>query len=213
VWMFVARYGAWWLARIKWRNVAPPDARQTFVVGWAGMRGVVSLATALALPRSTPERDLLIFVTFCVILATLVGQGLTLPLIIRALGLGVTGDRVADESDELRARSAAEGAAVARIEELADEWPTHLPLIDALRAQYGHRATHLGNHTSDQDGLTADGASAAEQELVEHRKIRRAVIDAERSAVLDLRDRGLIGDEAWRRVERDLDLEELRMEA
>jgi CPA1 family monovalent cation:H+ antiporter len=174
------------------------------------MRGVVSLATALALPLGTPERDLLIFVTFCVILATLVGQGLTLPLLIRALGVGADGD---GERDELRARTAAAEAAVARIEQLADEWPTHLPLIDALRAQYGHRSTHLGTQPASADGSSGEGVSAAEQELVEHRKIRRAVIDAERAAVLDLRDRGVIEDEAWRRVERDLDLEELRMEA
>ena len=210
VWVFSARYLAWWLARLRRRHALPPDPRQTFVVGWAGMRGVVSLATALALPLGTPERDLLIFVTFCVILATLVGQGLSLPLLIRALGVGADGD---GERDELRARTTAAEAAVARIEQLADEWPTHLPLIDALRAQYGHRATHLGTQPASADGSSGEGVSAAEQELVEHRKIRRAVIDAERAAVLDLRDRGVIDDEAWRRVERDLDLEELRMEA
>ena len=210
VWVFSARYLVWGLARRKRKHARPPNAAQTFVVGWAGMRGVVSLATALALPLGTPERDLLIFVTFCVILATLVGQGLSLPVIIRALGLGADG---AGERDELRARTAAAEAAVARIEQLAEEWPTHLPLIDALRAQYGHRASHLGEYPASADGSPGEGASAAEQELVEHRKIRRAVIDAQRAAVLELRDRGVIDDEAWRHVERDLDLEELRMEA
>lgn len=117
---------------------------------------VTSQTPALTVPLAMPERDLLIFVTFGVILATLVGQGLTLPVIILALG--------------------------ARIDQLADEWPTHLPLIDTLRAQYGHRATLPGNHPANADGSPGEGASAAEQELVEHRKIRRAVIDAERAA-------------------------------
>ena len=87
-------------------------------------------------------------------------------------------------------------------------------MIDTLRSQYVHRETHLdeaqlGADTSNEH--VSDGA--AEQELLEHRLIRRAVIDAERSAVLNLRARGEIHDDVWRRIERDLDLEELRMEA
>jgi monovalent cation/hydrogen antiporter len=105
-------------------------------------------------------------------------------------------------------------AAAARIDELAAEWPGHLPLIDTLRSQYEHRASHLGEHGPEEarrDGTASD--EAATQELLEHRAIRHAVIEAERAAVLDLRDRGEISDEVWRRIERDLDLEELRMEA
>jgi len=187
----------------------PGRWREALVVGWAGMRGVVSMATALALPLATPERELLIFLTFFVILVTLVGQGLTLPLLIRLLGVVDDGDGPVQET---RARAVAVDAAVARIEQLADEWPTHLPLVDALRAQYGHRASHLGEHIDavDENGhLTND----SEQELLEHRLIRRAVIDAEREAVLNLRANGDLDDESWRRIERDLDLEELRMEA
>jgi Na+/H+ antiporter len=212
MWVFAHTYSAWWMRRLRSRSEPAPDAAETFVIGWAGMRGVVSLATALALPLATPERDLLIFVAFCVILATLVGQGLSLPLVIRALGVGGDG---AGEREEMRARTIAAEAALARIEQLADEWPTHLPLIDTLRSQYGHRASHLGDvHTENgTSGGNGGGDDAALQELLEHRQIRRAVIDAERAAVLGLRDRGAINDEAWRRVERDLDLEELRMEA
>jgi Na+/H+ antiporter len=210
VWLFCAAYFTWWPRR-RLHNDARPLWTRTFVVGWAGMRGVVSLATALALPLSIDGRDVLIFITFCVILATLVGQGLTLPLIIRILG--VDGD-ASGERDEHHARAIAAEAAVGRIEQLAAEWPGHLPLIDTLRAQYGHRATHLGEHPS-ANGNQADSVpdAEAEQELLEHRQIRRAVIDAERDAILELRRRGTINDEAWRTVERDLDLEELRMEA
>jgi CPA1 family monovalent cation:H+ antiporter len=194
----------------RWRGDRIPWS-ETVVAGWAGMRGVVSLATALALPFATPERDLLIFLTFCVILVTLVGQGLSLPLLIRTLGVADDG---AGEHQELHAQSVAWQAALARIEQLADQWPTHRPLIDTLRTQYTHRASHVGQHAgADAMGHEWVGDEAAQQELLEHRLIRRAVIDAERAAVLDLRRRGQIDDRTWRRIERDMDLEEIRMEA
>jgi monovalent cation/hydrogen antiporter len=211
VWVFAFWAVRRWIARRTGKSAPDNDARETFVVGWAGMRGVVSLATALALPLSLAEREVLIFVTFAVIMVTLGGQGLTLPLVVRALGIGAQNARHGDR-DELQARTAAAEAAVARIEELAEEWPTHRPLIDTLRAQYEHRAGHLSDYAATLDGSSTD-EGAAEQELIEHRKIRRAVIDAERAAILGLRGQGAIDDDAWRRVERDLDLEELRMEA
>lgn len=185
-------------------NEGEPNQRELFVAGWAGMRGVVSLAAVLALPQNTPERDLLIFLTFFVILATLVGQGLTLPLIIRALGVGTDGTAAAQQ--ELHARRIATDAASARLVELRNEWPSHLPLIDTLQAQYDHRASHLG-----QDG--DEDVEHFDQELVEHHLIRKAVIDAERAAVLDLRVKGELDDEIWRQIERDFDLEDIRMDA
>ena len=186
------------------------DWRETLVIGWSGLRGVVSLAIALALPLSTPDRGALLFVTFGVILVTLVGQGLSLPLLTRLLGIG--GDDLEDRQ-ELHARAVAAQAAIARIDGLAEQWPGHLPLIDTLRLQYEHRATHL-EESLDDEGADGSGRSpGAEQELLEHRLIRRTLIDAERSAVLQLRQRGEVTDDVWRRIERDLDLEELRMEA
>jgi CPA1 family monovalent cation:H+ antiporter len=211
------------LTRLGWVALAAVMSRlrgkpapwpETFIVGWAGMRGVVSLATALALPLETPDRQLLLFLAFCVILATLVGQGLTLPWVIRTLGVADDGSSVEQEA---HARSVAVDAACGRIVQLAEEWPTHLPLVETLKAQYQHRKTHL----FDQQALRADEADentppreqSAEQELLEHRAIRRSVIDAERAAILELRREGEITDQVWRRVERDLDLEELRLEA
>ena len=138
------------------------------------------------------------------ILATLVGQGLTLPLIMRALGISADGG---DRNEELHARQAAAEAAVDRIEELGRQWPNHMEVIDALRAQYSHRATDIAQHHGEQ------AADESEQELLEHRIIRSAVIDAEREAILRLRETGGLGDEVFRKIERDLDLEELRMEA
>jgi monovalent cation/hydrogen antiporter len=210
-WAFAAAGLTSGFRRLRHGHEPPPPWRETFVVGWAGLRGVVSLALALALPLSINGRGVLLFITFGVILVTLVGQGLTLPLVTRLLRIG--GDGLDGREEALARRIAAEEA-VARIEELAREWPGHLPLIETLRSQYQHRATHLGEARLGEgspNGRVPD--VAAEQELLEHRRIRRAVIDAERGAVLRLRDRGAINDEVWRRVERDLDLEELRMEA
>lgn len=214
IWVFVTD----WLAHPRRSRSANRAAwREDVVIAWAGMRGVVSLAAALALPFTInsgepfQERDLLIFLTICVILVTLVGQGLTFPAVLRVLR--VHGDG-AEEQEEGSAREAALEAAQARIEALASEWPDHLPLIDTLRAQYGHRASHVDDRGRLIDGRVASVApSAAEQEVIEHRAIRHAVIEAQRDAILDLRDRGEISDDVLRGIERDLDLEELRMEA
>jgi Na+/H+ antiporter len=209
-WVYPATYIPRLLsAKIRERE-GMPAPRYVFVVAWAGMRGVVSLAAALALPLSLPdgtpfpERNLLIFLTFAVILATLVGQGLTLPLLIRRLGIASDGGQAHEEA---HVRRAAAEAAVAEIERLAEKWPDHLPLIETLRSQYGHRAEHLG------DLHSAVPENETEKELLEHREIRRAVIDAERETIIRLRDSGAISDDTFRAVERDLDLEELRMEA
>jgi CPA1 family monovalent cation:H+ antiporter len=207
-WVFPSAYLPRLLsAKIRKRETMPPP-RNVLIIGWAGMRGVVSLAAALALPLTVkdgspfPERDLVIFLTFSVILATLVGQGLTLPLLIRWLGVGDDGS---EAHEELHAREAAVGAALRRLDELADEWPGHLELIDHLRERHQHATEHLEHdHES--------GEVPKDQEAIEHAIIQRAVIDAQRLAVIDLRDRGVISDEAVRVVVRGLDLEELRAE-
>ncbi len=179
----------------------PVSTRSAVVVSWAGMRGAVSLAAALALPFGFPERDLLIFLAFCVILVTLVGQGLTLAPLIKVLG--VTGDAdVAREEEEARRTSTQ--AALDELERLREAWPAHLPLIDRLADQFGHRMEHLS-----EDGE----ASEVEQERLEHRAILASVLTAERSAVAEMRDRGEIDDGVLRAMERELDLEELRLSA
>jgi monovalent cation/hydrogen antiporter len=146
-----------------------------------------------------------IFLTFAVILATLVGQGLTLPLLIRRLRIddGAAGAG----QEEAFARYVTADAATAQLDELAAQWPGHLELIDNLRAQFEHQSRHA---VVRQDADESE--EAEEQELLEHREIRMGVLNAEREALLALRDRGAISDQIFRRVERDLDLEELRME-
>ena len=183
---------------------------EALVLSWAGMRGVVSLAAALALPialpsgASFPARDALIVVTFTVILVTLVGQGLTLPAVIKAVKLG-GGDNAA-QHEEAHARGELIGEATRRIGELYGVWPGHRELLDQLMTTYRHRSEHADLHHE-------EPGSDAEQELVEHRQIRRSVIDAQREALQRMRDRGAIDDDALRSIERDLDLEEVRMEA
>ena len=204
---------ALWVIGMNVRELLSDDQRRTrlresLVLSWAGMRGVVSLAAALALPVSLPgstlpARDAIIVITFTVILVTLVGQGLTLPLVIRALGLGSDDDEGHEES---HARQELIGQALQRINELEKKWPTHKPLIDQLRASYQHRAEH-------EEQLHEAPGNEAEQELVEHRQIRSDVIDAQRDALREMRDRGAIDDDVLRSIERELDLEEIRMEA
>jgi CPA1 family monovalent cation:H+ antiporter len=201
VWIFPWTYLPFRLSA-RWRaSMFRPPRASVFVVGWAGMRGAVSLAAALSLPLEPtpfPERDLLIFLTFCVILATLVGQGLTLPWIVGRLGL-VAGRGI--EREETLARQAAIDAALERLEDLALEYPDHLELVDQLRARYEHEADHAA-----EDMAIGD----EDRELLEHQAIRGAVIEVQREAIIRLRDDGAIGDLALRRVERDLDLEVLR---
>ena len=179
------------------------------VLSWAGMRGVVSLAAALALPlalpggRPFPAREGLVVVTVTVIVLTLVGQGLTLSRLIRAIGVG--GDAGMRE-EEARARARLLAAANERLDELYPVWPGHHPLLDQLRVTYRHRFEHVDR----QRDPSGDGH---DQELIEHREIRRTIIDAEREALLRLRAEGEVDDEVLRDLEQELDLEERRMDA
>jgi len=202
VWVFPATYVPRMLsAKIRAHDPYPPPT-SVFVVSWAGMRGAVSLAAALALPLSPPfpDRDLVIFLTFCVIVATLVGQGLSLPLVVRRLGVMAS---TGPDAEEARARLAATDAALNRLTDLELEYPTHKPLIDQLRTRYEHEAGHVSPNP--------EGPRDEEElELLEHLEIRNAVLDAERDAVISLRDEGIIGDEVLTRIQRDLDLEAVR---
>jgi Na+/H+ antiporter len=176
--------------------------RLTFVVGWAGLRGAVSLAAALALPEEFPERNLIVLLTFAVILVTLVGQGLTLPRVLRWAGW----DGVEFDGDETTsARAAAYQAGLDEIERARPDWPTHQPLFDRLESGLRDRTQHLATEDPDE---TAE----RRQERIEHEQIQHAIIAAQRTAVIELRDQGGINDQTLRLVERELDLEELRME-
>jgi CPA1 family monovalent cation:H+ antiporter len=201
VWVFPATYlPRYLLPKLRERDPYPP-ARAVVIVSWAGMRGVVSLAAAQALVPDFPQRPLILYLTFCVIVATLVGQGLTLPWLIRRLGVTASGDGLEDE--EIYARQVAVEAGLARLEELRTEYPGHLPLIDQIRDDLQHELTHVAPG----EDVTIDESM---QEALDHRAIRAAVLLVQREAVIELRDRGIINDETLRRIELELDLEAVR---
>jgi len=175
------------------------------VLAWAGMRGVVSLAAAFALPAGFPERSLILFLTFVVVVGTLLIQGLTLPALIR--WLGVTGtEEQQDLIREAGAQHAAANAALARLDqELAGSSFVPEDVVSRLREKAEIRQLgaweRLGGRGSP-DGV------AIEPPSVSFRRLRRSMIDAERDVFIDLRDRGQIDDQVLARVQRELDLEE-----
>jgi len=211
IWVYPATYLPRWLfPSIERRDPAPP-ARVPLILGWGGMRGAVTLAAALALDTDFPNREAVIFLAFSVILVTLLGQGLTLPWLIRTLNVR---DDDSLLHEEMHARRTATDAALRRIEEMRTEVPNHLPLLNQLQERYEHREEHLVHeHTDDLDGSLPEELTPEEVEAMEHDEMRRSIISAERLAILELRDRGEITVETLRRLERDLDLDELRREA
>jgi monovalent cation/hydrogen antiporter len=177
--------------------------RPRMVLAWSGMRGAVSLAAALALPADTPQRDLLVFLTFAVILATLVLQGLTLPTVIRRLG--VHGDDT-EEREELRARMVATQAALARLDELAGEEWTRDETAERMVAFYDYRRRRLKARAGKIEDDGYEDRSTAYQRMV------REVLEAQRAAVVGLRNQGVISNDVMHRIERELDLEDQRLE-
>ena len=188
---------------VRERDPYPPWQYPT-VIAWAGIRGAVSLAAALALPTNLPDRDLIIFLTFAVILMTLVGQGLTLPLLIRALRIPDDGGA---EREDAKARIRAAEAALERLEELADEDWVRDDTIERMRGQYRFRTNRFRARFDGTDDGGVEERSAAYQRL------RRELLDAERRAVVGLRNEGIITEAVMQRVQRDIDLEDLRLDA
>jgi Na+/H+ antiporter len=202
-WLFTVPYLIRALDRRPAQRGRRVGARERLVLGWSGMRGAVSLAAALALSEGFPQRNLIIFVTFGVILATLVLQGLTLPGLIRRLGLHRDDS---DAQEELRGRLRATDAALARLEELAGQEWTRDDTVERMRGWYQFRRRRLkarGGYLAD-DG--AQDRSLAYQRLV------RELLEAQRREIVRLRNQGEISNEVMHRIERDLDLEDSRLE-
>jgi CPA1 family monovalent cation:H+ antiporter len=173
------------------------------------MRGAVSLAAALAIPLTTdaggafPQRDLIIFLTFCVILGTLVVQGLTLPAVIRTFH--IEPDHL-DEEEDARARITAADAALARLDELASEDWVREDTAERLRGLYGFRRNRFASRFDEE----TDGAVEAQSQA--YQRLRRELLEAERSAIVDLRRQGAISSDVERGLQRDLDLEDARLD-
>jgi CPA1 family monovalent cation:H+ antiporter len=187
---------------IRERDPYPPW-QAPVVISWAGIRGAVSLAAALALPTNFPERDLIVFLTFAVILVTLVGQGLTLPRLIRFLHFEDDGG--ADREDA-KARIKAAEAALARLAELETEGWVYEDTAERTRGQYRFRTNRF---RARYEGVDEDGLEDRSQQ---YQRLRRELLEAERQAVIRLRNEGAITEDVMQRVQRDIDLEDLRLD-
>ncbi len=179
------------------------SARERLAIGWSGMRGAISLAAALAVPASVDGRGEIIFVTFVVILVTLVGQGLTLPVLIRLLG--IDGPRPWSPEEAI-ARLEAAQTALDRLDDLEDEGASSEQLRrlrELYRARFQRCQAVIGG-----DG-TATSAHA--EPRLRYSALRKELIGVERGSLIESRNRGRLRPELLRAIERDLDLEEARL--
>jgi monovalent cation/hydrogen antiporter len=206
IWVYPGFYIPRWLSK-KIRRVEPePDVRHVTIVAWSGMRGVVSLAAALALPltigntdQAFPNRELIIFLTFSVIFSTLVVQGLTLRPLIRILG--ITSDGI-EAREETEARLLLASSVIEYIEEnyalgLSDE------VLNQIKTKYEIRIQRI---RKDQEQRRLD-----EGQIDEFHRIQQELLDKERNVILGLRSQGRVSDEVMRKIEYELDLEETRL--
>jgi monovalent cation/hydrogen antiporter len=208
VWIYPATYLPRWLIPVIARKDPSPPWQWPFVLGVTGVRGIVSLAAALAIPLATdsgrpfPNRDLILFLTFSVILVTLVGQGLILPAVIRVLGLANAGERElhADRTEELLARRYAIEAAIERLDQLAVERQLPDDLVRPLRAEHRDRLRHFEHAPLRGENRQQPTAPPDEIELL--------LIAVERGRINELYRQGTLNDEARRRLEREFDLRE-----
>lgn len=207
VWVFPATYVPRWLWRpLRERDPAPPW-RVPAVISWAGMRGVVTLAAAFAIPLSTgsgapfPGRNEIILLAFVVTVGTLLLHGLTLPAVIRALDIRGQ-ESFADALAEAQAQSAATRAAADRLDQLDDGNPLHRHAVAKLRHLNEHRANAAWERLEPADIEDSRAPSVA------FRRLRREMLAAEREVFVRYRDERRIDDEVFRRVQRQLDLEE-----
>jgi Na+/H+ antiporter len=207
LWTLAAPYAIRALDRREAQRARRTSWQVRLVGGWSGLRGAVSLAAALALPTGFPERGLIIFLTLCVIFATLVAQGLSLPWLIRRLGVHDDGS---GEREELHARREATAAAIARLELLGEEDWTRDDTIERLLGLYRFRDRRLRQRAGELDDPELDD-DLDERSHAFQRTVRE-VLDAQRRRVVELRDGGAISDDILHALERELDLEDQRLE-
>lgn len=208
LWVFPATYLPRLLFKKMCRNDPNPSWQHVTIVSWTGMRGVVSLAAALALPFSTqdgkpfPGRDLILFLTFIVILVTLVLQGLSLPPLIRWLGVKDDGSM---EKEEREARLKANQAALARLNEIKQNDPAKADALERLRIEYE-------DHIRQVEGAAkASAGTPLRRFSSEYERLSHEALQQERRTILELRNASVINDEVLRRIQRDIDLAEARL--
>ncbi|HET7872181.1 MAG TPA: Na+/H+ antiporter [Terriglobales bacterium] len=208
IWVFPATY----LPRLLFRSICRHDPfppwRHVTIVAWTGMRGVVSLAAALAIPLTLqngapfPGRELILFLTFVVIVATLVVQGLSLPLLIR--WLGIQEDR-SMETEERDARLKANQAALEKLKQIAEKDPNKADALERLRVEYE-------DHIRQLEGAEPQSAGTPLRLFsTEYERLSEEALRVERISIIKLRDADIISDEVLRRIQRDIDLAEARL--
>ena len=207
---FVWVFGATYLPRLvspTFRRKNPAPWQQTALIAWTGLRGADSLAGALAIPlvlangQPFPGRDLILLLTFCVIFATLVLQGLSLAPLVRLLK--IKDDRVTEKEERL-ARLKANEAALARLEEIASSKRARPRTVERLRSEYEDRIRQLRSETPDEESVSRLFSEDFED-------LAREVLQTERDTVIQLRNEEAINDQALRRIQRDIDLAEARL--
>jgi Na+/H+ antiporter len=211
VWVFPATYLPRWLSPSLARRDPSPPWQQPFALAFTGVRGIVSLAAALAIPLTTasgepfPNRDLILFLTFSVILVTLVGQGLLFPWVVCRLGLDKAGraEQATEELEEMTARRDAITAVLRKLDELAVEKGLSHEVIKPVRVRHEGRLHQIDHRMDDSDEHTVLAECWDELEAM--------LIEAERQYVYDLLREGRLHDEARRRIEHELDLREARL--
>jgi Na+/H+ antiporter len=209
VWIFPGTRLAYFIRiKVLHQDVQLPSSKQMFVVGWTGMRGVIALAAAISLPETLadgspfPQRNLILFLTFCVILVTLVVQGLSLPPLIRWLGLAGAGG---DHCEEEEARRIIASGAIARLEEVrGQDMPEFGVVYDDIAKRYSRRLASLSKEVSDDDEMSAKA-------MDRYRAVLKELLREERRTAVKLRNDGRINDEVLRKLEHELDLSETRM--
>lgn len=209
LWVFPAAYIPRLISR-QLRDRDPyPDWKLLLLIGWTGMRGIVSLAAALALPLTInngaafPHRDLIVFLTFSTILVTLVLQGLSLPTLIGWLKIGED-DGI--EREEMEGRLRAAEAALDRLDELTSQNKTlaEAEMVQWLRTRYSERIRRISACCVAMDRRSYE-------QLAAFRHLQHEMLTAERRTAIKLRNQGIINDEVLHRIERDLDLEQTRL--
>ncbi|HZS18969.1 MAG TPA: Na+/H+ antiporter [Candidatus Udaeobacter sp.] len=206
-WVFPGAYLPFLLHK-RTRRDSLPEWRNVAVMGWSGMRGVVSLAAAFALPYILPNgspfpgRNYILFLTFGVILVTLLFQGLTLPIVIQKLC--IKADNSTDE-EERTARLKANQAAIESIEKLRSSGKFSPDTVDRLRAEYDERVEQLRLCAERPDDCRGEIATP------QYQRLQRQALRVERQTIISLRNDRVINDDALRRIQRDLDLAEARL--
>ena len=204
VWVPIFTYLPRWAIRSVREHDPYPPWQWPAVISWVGIRGAVSLVAALALPIDFPDRQLIVFLTFAVIVATLVIQGLTLPALIRVLGVSDDGGVGREEA---KARIKAAEAALARLEELVADGAVRDDTAARIRGAFGFRRDRFRARFDEDD----DGA--IEEQSTAYQRVMRELLDAERAALIALRNDRIIDDNVMHRVQRDLDLETARLDS